>query len=260
MRAYLAGVSLENFARGNRRMLAAVKARRTQRAKQVKKAARKAAEKAQKSAKPGEKPDPPAAEPRRTTPVWERAAWAAGGVFLLWPTIGPAVPVTLGTFVAVWVVAALIAGQADADGTADTATEAPVPDGGTVPAETPGSGPAAPSVAELVRFGEALLRTVEYAVFAAHADGRPGVHLSTLAEVLRAAGVTTLPTEDLLADRLASLRVPVGPLTLGPKAARINRRGVRFDALSKVLGRTPRQDPATAATMASDRTPAESVA
>lgn len=267
MRAYLAGVSLTTFARGNRRMLAAVKARRAQRAKQAKKAARKAAEKAQKAQKaqkpgekPGEQPDSPAAETRRTVPVWERVAWSAGGVFLLWPTIGPAVPVTLGTLVAVWVVAALIAGQEEESGPADTATDSPVPD---ADADTAQKGdraaPAAPTEADRARFAEALLRTVEYAVSTAKAEGRTGVHLSTLAQAIHATGAA-LPTDDQLAALLPSLGVPVTGLTLGPKTARINRRGVRFDQLSEALGRTPRQDPATAAAMAVDLTAAGSVA
>ena len=279
------GVSLAAFAAGNRRIIKAVKARTTKPAEPTPDPCehpdhKKNPDHAEHCASHPKPVEPPADEPNRFK-VWApRAGWTAGGLFLfgrvLWSAVAPYIPVTLATAVVLWVLVALVMGQQQdaepvvehqADDSTESAAPAPV---ATVqaPADTVAAvtltkadhTAPAPTEADRARFAEALLRTVEYTVSTAKAQGRPGVHLSTLAEVVRRAGATGPVNDDRMAALLASLRVPVTGLTLGPKTARINRRGVRFDQLSEALGRAPRQDPATAAATAADRTPAESIA
>ncbi|MFD5468241.1 hypothetical protein ACFWIQ_36345 [Kitasatospora sp. NPDC127059] len=96
-----------------------------------------------------------------------------------------------------------------------------------------------PDPADAARRAERLRLWVEGEVFAARHEGRTGIHLSQLIAAYHEQGGSRPLTEDELASLLGDLGVPVGPLTLGPKNARVNRRGVRYDRLTEALGREP---------------------
>ncbi|MGW2585416.1 hypothetical protein ACWCYZ_29560 [Streptomyces virginiae] len=127
---YLEGISLDAFGRGNRRLLAPVLAWAKE---PVPVPVPEAAAEEPKAAE-GEKPakGSPAKKPEKTPEPKTRRrigvrhlGYAAGGAFFLWPVVGGWVPTVLTTAPAVWVVAALIAGQtgADTSDTSDTADD-----------------------------------------------------------------------------------------------------------------------------------------
>ncbi|MFH8387680.1 hypothetical protein ACH4E7_43520 [Kitasatospora sp. NPDC018058] len=182
---------------------------------------------------------------------------------LIWSLARPWVQPAIGLLIGAWWIAALI--HAPAPGKAAPAgdEQAPAADPDGTPEggadnthedapEDAKAGDPDPSPADLARSAGRLRLWVEGEVFAAKAEGRPGVHLSQLVTAYREQGGQAPVDEDLFAARLAALGVPVGPLTLGPKTARINRRGVRFDQLSTALGREPHRPPR----LALDNTPA----
>ncbi|MGI5451409.1 hypothetical protein ACQEVM_37755 [Streptomyces sp. CA-243310] len=231
---YLEGISLDAFGRGNRRMLAPVLAWAKE---PVAVPVPEAATEGPKAAE-GEKPakDSPARKPEKAPlPKTRRRigvrhlGYAAGGAFLLWPVVGGWAPTVLTTAPAVWVVAALIAGQQD-DHDHDPDAE------GDDDQEQPQNAEAA----EADR-GTALLLHVMTALSAAESSRRTGVHL----DVVLASAVTRgllpegtelstfrgwvetcgLPTVDKLGMRIAG-----SPVT---------RVGLRVDATTAALGMTP---------------------
>ncbi|MFJ2579985.1 hypothetical protein [Kitasatospora aureofaciens] len=117
MREIFEGVSLPAFARGNRRIIAAVKARTS-------------TPEPDPCGHPDHKKNPTHAEhcpshpaPKTSAPAedaehpfltWaKRIGGTVGALVLLWPIVGKWVPTVAGGSLALWVIAALIAGQAD---------------------------------------------------------------------------------------------------------------------------------------------------
>ncbi|MFD8636591.1 hypothetical protein [Streptomyces sp. NPDC059533] len=226
---YLDGVSLDAFGRGNRRMLAPVLAwAKEPVAVPVPEARPKAAE--------GEKPakDSPAGKPEKTPePKMRRRigvrhlGYAAGGAFFLWPVVGGWVPTVLTTAPAVWVVAALIAGQQGDHGPGAE---------GDDDQEQPQD--AEPGEADR---GTALLLHVLTGLSDAEATKRAGVHLDVLLASAVKRGLLDEGTEVAdLRTWVESTGLPtVDKLGMRIEGKPVTRVGVRVDAATAALGMTP---------------------
>ncbi|MCY0923452.1 MULTISPECIES: hypothetical protein [unclassified Streptomyces] len=227
---YLEGISLDAFGRGNRRMLAPVLAWAKEPVPVPVAAAEgpKAAE--------GEKPakGSPARKPEKTPEPKTRRrigarhlGYAAGGAFLLWPVVGGWVPTVLTTAPAVWVVAALIAGQQDDH---DAGAE------GDDDQEQPQAGEAG----EADR-GTALLLHVVGALAEAEAARRAGVHLDVVLDSAAAAGLLPQGTElSVLRTWVEGCGLPVEPkLGMRIEGKPVTRVGLRVDAATTALGMAP---------------------
>jgi len=127
MRGYLKGANLGAVIRGHRRIVAAIKARTTEpepepcehpEHKKPSHAEHCASHPAAKDVEPSEHP----------FLTWVKRAGGTGAVLvLLWPLVGAWLPTTVTVSVLLWVLAALIAGQAqpETDAAAETQPEAP---------------------------------------------------------------------------------------------------------------------------------------
>ncbi|MCX4721991.1 hypothetical protein OG818_40585 [Streptomyces virginiae] len=221
---YLEGISLDAFGRGNRRMLAPVLAwAREPVAVPVPEAGPKAAE--------GEKPakDSPARErekTRRRIGV-RHLGYVAGGAFFLWPVVGGWMPTVLTTAPAVWVVAALIAGQqGDHDPGAGSHDDQEQPQDA--------------EAGEADR-GTALLLHVVGALAEAEAAGRVGLHLDVVLASAVAAGLLAEGTEQ---GEFRTWVEGCGLPTADKVGYRINgtpttRVGLRIDAATAALRMSP---------------------
>ncbi|MFI1452129.1 hypothetical protein [Streptomyces virginiae] len=223
---YLEGISLDAFGRGNRRMLAPVLAwAKEPVAVPVPEAAAGEPKEAE-----GEKPakGSPARNPEKAPePKMRRRigvrhlGYAAGGAFFLWPVVGGWVPTVLTTAPAVWVVAALIAGQ---QGDHDPGAE--------------GDDQGQPQDAEADR-GTALLLHVVGALAEAEGNGRAGVHLDVVLDSVPA-GLLPEGTEvGEFRKWVESCGLPTKELGMRINKKSVTRVGVRVDAATTALGMSP---------------------
>ncbi|WP_371681595.1 hypothetical protein [Streptomyces sp. NBC_01276] len=230
---YLDGISLDAFGRGNRRMLAPVLAWAKEPVP-VPVPVPEAAAEGPKAAE-GEKPakGSPAKKAEKTPePKMRRRigvrhlGYAAGGAFFLWPVVGGWVPTVLTTAPAVWVVAALIAGQ---QGDQDPGAEGD--DDQEQPQEEAGGADR----------GTALLLHVVGALAEAEAAGRVGLHLDVVLASAVAAGLLAEGTEQ---GEFRTWVERAGLPTADKVGYRINgtpttRVGLRLDAATEALGMSP---------------------
>lgn len=110
---YLEGVSLPAFARGNRRIIAAVKSR------------------------------------TEVTVTWKHAAGTAGAVLFFWPVVGKWVPTMVTVTVVLWVVTAVVVGSAA--GHPQAAADTPTADQAAEQEAEPQEAPAAEVLYALIR-------------------------------------------------------------------------------------------------------------
>lgn len=229
---YLEGISLDAFGRGNRRMLAPVLAWAKE---PVAVPVPEAAAEEPKTAE-GEKPakGSPAKKAEKTPePTTRRRigvrhlGYAAGGAFFLWPVVGGWVPTVLTTAPAVWVMAALIAGQQD-----DHDPGAEGDDDQEQPQDT--------EMGEADR-GTALLLHVVGALAEAEAARRTGVHLDVVLDSAAAAGLLPQGTElSVLRTWVEGCGLPVEPkLGMRIEGKPVTRVGLRVDAATTALGMAP---------------------
>jgi hypothetical protein len=229
MRQYLAGVSVAAFGRGNRRIIAAVKARGTVAPPDP--CAHPDHKKPSHAEHCASHPAPSVAtdEPHPFK-VW---AWRLGGtaaaLFFLWPLVGKWVPTTLAATVTVWALAALIAGQEGAPAAAgSTEASSPTELAGTAldDEEWIQAAPAPDALWALIRHTAGLTKQ------------RTAAHLQAVLEEGVKRGQFDAWTVTDLADELAALGVPVvdgKKLTVGGRDR--NRMAV-------LLADLPQADPA----------------
>lgn len=238
---YLEGISLDAFGRGNRRMLAPVLAwAKEPVAVPVPEAAAeepKAAE-GEKPAKgsPARKPEKtPEPKTRRRVGV-RHLGYAAGGAFFLWPVVGGWVPTVLTTAPAVWVVAALIAGQ-QGDHNPGAEDEDEDDDQEHDDQEVPEEKAPAPD-----RGMELLLHVIRD-LSDAEFSKRAGVHLDVLLDSAVAAGHVPEGTEQTeFRAWLEAAGLPIeDKLGMRIEGKPVTRVGVRIDAATRALGMTPTQ-------------------
>lgn len=222
MRGYLKGANLGAVVRGHRRIVAAVKART-----------------AEPEPEPCEHPEhkkPSHAEHCASHPAakdvevsehpfltWvKRAGGTIAVLVLLWPLVGAWLPTTVTVTALLWVLAALIAGQAqpETDAAAETQAEAPPATGADDDGELIDLEPPAPVLYALIRH------------VAATSDQGTAAHLDdVLAEGQRRGLFGGWEKADLKAHLTEDLGLPVEELKLTFKRRQRVRLGVRLKAL-----------------------------
>lgn len=233
MRELFEGVNLATFAAGNRRIIAAV--------------TRATVAEPDPCGHPDHKkpshtehcpshPEPKTAAPAEDTEhpflTWaKRVGGTAAALVLLWPIVGKWMPTMAGGSLALWLIAALIAGQADP--TPDKAEQAP--------ADGANTDPAAPADGADEWIQDSPPEAVLWALIrhtAALTKQGTAAHLQAIVDEARRRGEMTDWTVSDLAEELASYGVPVveqKKLTIGGRS--VNRSAVLVAAL-------PEADPA----------------
>lgn len=226
----LAGISVKAFGRGNRRIIAAAKARGA--AAPPDPCTHPEHQKPAHAEHCASHPAPAAAADKpHPFKVWAaRLGGTAAALYVLWPLVGKWIPTTLAVATTLWTLTALILGQEEAAATAADSAEAPAPEpvavAGQDDEEWIQAPPAPDTLWALIRHTAALTKQGTAA------------HLQAVLDEGQKRGEFDAWTVTDLADELAVLGVPVvegKKLTIGGRDR--NRMAVLLAAL-------PEADPA----------------